>query len=246
MDDGRRHVKQPSMVDGGGHCLLCHAPLQYHTHPVGGKCTCCGDEGQWYVSCPDGHLVCESCHNMQSLEQIKTLMLQSRSIDPLAIADACMALDAVPMLGCQHAYIACGALMVSLINRDVFSLTDAAVHEVFQRTEKQAHGGFCGLTGVCGIAPALGACIAVLNGSKCGSNRAQRQTMELVARVVRAITDITGPSCCKAYVRVALAVAVQFLSDEFSLEFPQVQQHRCQDMARHPHGCRGADCPYGA
>jgi hypothetical protein len=85
--------------------------------------------------------------------------------------------------------------MAALKNEGSKGITNEEIKEVFQRTEKQAHGGYCGLSGVCGIAPAIGACFAVLMGSKCGKNEEQRITMEAVTRVTRAITDLTGPSC---------------------------------------------------
>ncbi len=59
------------------------------------------------------------------------------------------------MLGCQHAYIAGSAFMAAIKNENSRSIANKDIEEVFQRTQKQAHGGYCGLTGVCGIAPAM-------------------------------------------------------------------------------------------
>ncbi|PIP42737.1 MAG: hypothetical protein COX17_10990 [Deltaproteobacteria bacterium CG23_combo_of_CG06-09_8_20_14_all_60_8] len=150
------------------------------------------------------------------------------------------------MLGCQHAYIAGGALMAALKNAIAGRFSNEDIKEVLHRTGQQAHGGYCGLTGVCGIAPAIGAVFAVLTGSKCGTDEPQRRTMEAVCRVSRAITDLTGPSCCKAYVRAALAVAVEFLKENFAISLPTGEQAVCGDGPRHPHGCRQERCPFRA
>lgn len=155
-----------------------------------------------------------------------------------------MELSVLPMLGCQHAFIAGGALMAALKNSNIFNIADEDIQEVFHRTAKQAHGGYCGLTGTCGIAPALGACIAILTGSKCGLDKEQRLTMELVSRVVRAIADLTGPSCCKAYVQKSLKIGVEFLGEYFSVDMPCKGKAACKHMAKHPHGCRKTACPY--
>jgi len=225
--------------------MVCSSPLQYHTQPVEGSCHYCDSADKWYISCPNGHMVCDSCHNQQTMQQIEAIILETTSTDPFAIAEQCMDLPILPMLGCQHTYIAGGALMAALKNEGTFELADdAAVREVFYRTEKQAHGGYCGLTGTCGIAPSLGACIAILTGSKCGLDKEQRLTMELVSRVVRAITELTGPSCCKAYVRVSLAVAVDFVKQHFSIYLPGNNSPTCRHMENHPHGCRQEKCPY--
>ena len=224
--------------------MVCSAPLQYHTQAKDANCHYCGSKGQWYISCPNGHVVCDSCHNQETIQQIEAIIFQTTSTDPLEIAEQCMDFSILPMLGCQHAYIAGGALMAALKNDGTFKLTDDDIREVFHRTAMQAHGGYCGLTGTCGIAPALGACIAIITGSKCGLDQEQRLTMELVSRVITAITDLTGPSCCKAYIRISLKVAIDFLEQNFSLKFPGENIGICHHMAKHPHGCRQEKCPY--
>ncbi|NOX25589.1 MAG: hypothetical protein GXP59_05650 [Deltaproteobacteria bacterium] len=155
------------------------------------------------------------------------------------------------MLGCPHAYIAGGALMAALKNSGMTLDTSAGgsigseeIREVFKRTRKQAHGGYCGLTGVCGIAPALGACVSILTGSKCGTDKEQRLTMEAVSKVTGAITDLTGPSCCKAYARASLAVMVDFLKENLNIKLPRAADIICRFIDKHPHGCRRGACPY--
>jgi hypothetical protein len=224
--------------------MVCSAILQYHTKGVQASCHYCDTQGQWYISCPNGHVVCDSCHNQETMQQIESILFQTTSANPFEIAEQCMDLSNLPMLGCQHTSIAGGALMAALKNEQSFKLTDDNIREVFHRTKKQAHGGYCGLTGICGIAPALGAGIAILTGSKCGLDKEQRLTMELVSRVIRTITELTGPSCCKAYVRASLGVAVHFLQEKLSLTLPEKTSTPCQHMAKHPHGCRLEKCPY--
>ncbi|MFA5882076.1 MAG: DUF5714 domain-containing protein, partial [Eubacteriales bacterium] len=77
------------------------------------------------------------------------------------------------------------------------------------RTRKQAIGGYCGLTGVCGIAPAIGACFSVILGAACPKDQETAATMKVVGRIVNAIADQTGPCCCKNFVRTALNEALK-------------------------------------
>ena len=171
-------------------------------------------------------------------------MFKTESSDPFAIAELAMNFPGLPMLGCQHAYIAGGSLMAALKNKGGANITDDDIKEVFRRTQKQAHGGYCGLTGVCGIAPAIGACFAVLTGSKCGTDTEQRTTMEVVSKVTRAITELTGPSCCKAYVRAALKIAVKSIENNFKVALSSGSNTDCRFSSKHPHGCRTSNCPY--
>jgi hypothetical protein len=76
--------------------------------------------------------------------------LTTRSKNPFEIAELAMALPGVPMLGCQHAFIAGGALMAALVNEGIRDLGTPQIEEVLARTRKQAHGGYCGLSGSAG------------------------------------------------------------------------------------------------
>jgi hypothetical protein len=226
------------------HCMVCGETLAYLEKSVVVTCNYCGKSEHGHITCPNGHYICDHCHNQDAMRTIEDIMFTSESSNPFTIAELAMSIPGLPMLGCQHAYIAAGALMAALKNKGGAHITSDDIKEVFTRTEKQAHGGYCGLTGVCGIAPAIGACFALLTGSKCGTNAEQRTTMEVVTRVTRAITDLTGPSCCKAYVRASLEVAVEFLRENLDIRLPTEKKTNCSYSAKHPHGCRKSQCPY--
>lgn len=148
------------------------------------------------------------------------------------------------MLGCQHAYIATGALLSAVKNEGSRKISNEDIKEALQRIERQAVGD-CGLTGVCGIVPAIGSCFSILLGSKCGKDMEQRLTMEAVTRVSRVIADLTGPSCCKAYVRASLSVAVNLLKEQLGIVLPTRKSSIvCTYASKHPHGCREIKCPY--
>ncbi len=180
------------------------------------------------------------------MKVIEKIAFSTTSKAPFEISDLMISFPGLPMLGCQHAYIAGGAFMAAIKNEGSRGITDKDVEEVFQRTQKQAHGGYCGLTGVCGIAPALGACFAILTGSKCGTDEAQRITMEAVTRVSMAIAALTGPSCCKAYIWTSLKVAAEYLTESLGIILPADRNIPCTYSLKHPHGCRTTKCPYFA
>lgn len=155
-----------------------------------------------------------------------------------------MADSRVPMLGCENAWIAAGAFMAALKNEGALAVTDEQIAEALQRTKRQAVGGYCGLTGVCGVVPALGACFSVILGAACPKDVETAQTMRVTGRVVLAIADLAGPCCCKAFVRVALAESVASARELFGVSLPGAPPARCRYSARHPHGCREEKCPY--
>ena len=224
--------------------MVCGEALEYHDTARDVVCSYCGHSESGHITCPVGHFTCETCHNHDAMQVIEQVVLTSKESDPIQIAELAMSFPGLPMLGCQHAYIAGGALMAAIKNNGSKNISNEDIKEVFSRTRQQAHGGYCGLTGVCGITPALGACVSVLTGSRCGKDEEQRLTMELTSRVGRVITDLTGPSCCKAYVWAGLEEAVQFLQENLGIDLHASPAAACQYIDKHPHGCRQGKCSY--
>jgi hypothetical protein len=176
---------------------------------------------------------------------IEDITFTTRLKDPFEIAELMMSHPALPMLGCEHAFIAAGALLAALKNSPYAKVTNQDIHEAFDRTAKQAVGGYCGLTGVCGISPAVGACFSIFLGSRCGSDMEQKITIDAVIKVSQGIAELTGPSCCKAYVRSAIAAAAAIFAERFGIILPVAKAAAvCRDSNRHPHGCREEKCPY--
>jgi hypothetical protein len=227
------------------HCMVCGSRLEYLRHSVEQACTYCGKNERGAIKCPEGHFICEACHALDARKMIEEIALTTQLKDPAAIAELMMSHPLLPMLGCEHAFIAAGALLAALKNSPYAKVTDQDMREAFERTAKQAIGGYCGLTGVCGIAPAIGACFSVFLGTRCGSDTEQKITMDAVIRVSQGIADLTGPSCCKAYVRSALSAAVAIFAERFGIVLPVATVSAvCKDSDRHPHGCREEKCPY--
>ena len=229
------------------HCMVCGAALRYLRHAENLVCTYCGKNEQGHMQCPGGHFVCEACHRKDAMRMIEELAFTTDRQDPMEIAELMMGHPNLPMLGCEHAFVAAGALMAALRNSPYGrgKITNKDMREVFDRTAKQAVSGYCGLTGVCGIAPALGACFSVFLGSRCGADTEQKIVMDAVVGVSRAIADLTGPSCCKAYARSALMVSVTVFGERFGILLPVSETPLvCQHGAKHPHGCREEKCPY--
>lgn len=153
--------------------------------------------------------------------------------------------DKIPMLGCENAWIACGALMAALKNEGTIKLSNEHIIEALIRTKRQAIGGYCGLTGVCGIAPAIGSCFSVILGAACSKDQETATTMKVVGKIVNAIANQTGPCCCKNFVRTALSEVI-----ELAKEYLNVSLHspgeaiNCTHSTRHSNGCRESKCTY--
>lgn len=225
--------------------MVCGATLEYLANKVTLQCAYCEKEFRGFIKCPNEHYVCDDCHNAQALLLTKEVCSRIFTTNPLDIFEEIIKFPQVPMLGCHHALMTAAAFLAAIKNEGTFKITEKMTEEVYERTQRQAIGGYCGLTGLCGIAPALGACFAVLAGSKCGKDKEQKITMDAVSEIVSVIAELTGPSCCKAYARKSLDTARNFLEKNMSISLARTTDKIiCQHQKRHPHGCRAEKCPY--
>lgn len=225
--------------------MVCGAALEYLENEITIACTYCKKEYEGLIKCPNGHYVCDDCHNNQSILLTKEICSATSSTNPLDIFEKTINSPNIPMLGCHHAFMVAGAFITAIKNEGTLAISEKMIKEVYERTRRQAIGGYCGLTGLCGIAPALGACFAVILGSKCGMDKEQKITMDAVTEIVAVIAELTGPSCCKAYARRSLEVAQNFLAKNMQIKLSKsTDKIICRDSEKHPHGCRAEKCPY--
>ncbi len=237
---------------GGIHssnCLICGRGLEYLSSSMPLTCFYCGKEENGNIVCSSGesHYVCDDCHNLSSFNVIKDYLLTTDEVDPFKITFDILNNSSIPMLGCHHAYILTGSILTSLKNRGYLNITDADTEEAFLRLSKQAVGGYCGLSGVCGIVPAGGIIYSILTGSVCGKDREQKITMGITTSLSKAIYCLTGPSCCKAYLFKSMEILVYSLYVDFHfLLIDKDVKIKCKFKDMHPHGCSLEKCPYFA
>ncbi len=197
------------------------------------------------MNCPNGHAVCERCHNKPAIELTRKICKKQKSTNPIDIFNSILESENITMLGCHHAFIVAGAFMTAIKNTGKINITDNQIDEIFSRISNQAISGYCGLTGMCGIAPAIGACFSVMLGAKCGSDKEQKITMDVVAEICNEIANLTGPSCCKAYSWSAIKIASQAVDEEMDIHLEMTDTNvKCIYSEKHPHGCRRQKCKY--
>ncbi|MHB1697733.1 MAG: DUF5714 domain-containing protein [bacterium] len=230
-------------------CLICGHKLEYLSSSADLTCFYCGKKEKGNIACSSdkSHYVCDDCHNLSSFNFIKDYLLTADKTNPFEITSDILNNPAIPMLGCHHAYILTGSILTVLKNRGYICVTDTDMEEAFSRLSRQAVGGYCGLSGVCGITPAGGIVYSILTGSVCGKDKEQKATMGITAELSKAIYGLTGPSCCKAYLFKALEILTYSLYADFDFLLADSDiEIKCSFKDMHPHGCRFEKCPYFA
>jgi hypothetical protein len=99
-------MKGMSSLHNLENCMVCGSRLDYRKKSGEMTCAYCGRVEQGHITCPDGHFICEACHGRDAMQAIENLAFSAGSSDPLEIAEFMMSIPNLPMLGCQHAFIA--------------------------------------------------------------------------------------------------------------------------------------------
>lgn len=224
--------------------MVCGGKLTYQAIGQKFQCHHCGQEEVGNIYCAEGHYICDTCHGQATYDKIEKIALGVKLTNPFQIAERLMNLPQIPMLGCENAWIATAALMAALRNEGSLSISDDQIQEALQRTRRQAIGGYCGLTGACGIPLGIGASFSVLLGAACPKDQETALTMRILAQTILAVANETGPCCCKNFVRTALQVGCQALEDHLQVRLPKTEKITCTHAQRHPHGCRATKCQF--
>jgi len=224
-------------------CLICSQKLEYLKVSKRLKCINCNKEEYGNIVCVEGHYICDECHGKKYFEAVLELIIKSKGTNPFYITRDIIDLAKLPMLGCEHTWVVSGALMISIKNAG-FDIDDKDVLEAINRTRKQSIGGYCGLSGICGISVSIGTVFSVLLGAGCPKDTETRTTMKVVAKVVDAIADQTGPCCCKNFSYTALEIACEELKEKLNIVLDSNNDIICDNSNEHPHGCIKERCNY--
>lgn len=224
--------------------MVCGEKLVYLEIGTEFQCLKCNGLELGYVYCPNHHYVCDECHGKEQFDEILRLALTVKGKNPIVNAEYMMKRVSIPMLGCEHGWIAAASLMAAIRNTGQITISDEQIKEALYRTKRQAIGAYCGLTGICGIAPAIGASFSVILGAACPKDRETAVTMHVVARVIEAVANEAGPCCCKNFLRTSLSLACELVAKHLEIKLSNDRKIICGDSHRHPHGCRASKCNY--
>ena len=87
-----------------------------------------------------------------------------------------------------------------------------------ERTIKMP-GAMCGYWGVCGSVTSLGAVLSIIHDvTPISSSSYYKDNMEYTSSVLKRMSEIGGPRCCKRNAFLSLSVAVKFVSDKYGVK----------------------------
>jgi hypothetical protein len=221
-------------------CGVCGQPLVYATETVTRSCDFCDTVHDTMIYCPDGHYICDKCHQLGAIDILRDVLDSTTSTDPMAILETVMSHPSVPMHGPEH-HAMVPAIIVTAVKNTGYPVPGGAVEKAIDRGSK-VPGGWCGFFGVCGAALGVGIAVSVLTGATPLTGKTRALANEATAFALRSMID-GGPRCCKRASRCALVAAVDFLKDRMDITLNINEDVKCRYIGRNRE-CILDNCTY--
>ena len=104
-------------------------------------------------------------------------------------------------------------------------------------------GAMCGYWGVCGSVTSLGAALSIINDvSPLTNSDFYSHNMEFASRVIKKMSEIGGPRCCKRNAFLSLKEAVKFINEKYEVVLEDEKVH-CK-YSKINKQCIGNKCPF--
>ena len=221
-------------------CGVCGIPLIYQTEPISMACAFCKQEHNTNIYCPNGHYVCDSCHERESLEILKQVVSSSTSADPNEILEIIMSHPSVPMHGPEH-HAMVPVIIVAAVKNAGYPVPDGAIEKAIDRGSK-VPGGWCGFYGACGAAIGVGTAVSILGEATPLTGKSRSAAIKAISYALDKMVD-GYPRCCKRASRKALEAAGEYLHDRMGITLSKSNTIACSYSHRNLE-CPKENCSY--
>ena len=157
---------------------------------------------------------------------IKKEVLKSTSRSPIKIVESVMNEDFVNIHGPEHHYLDGASFLVAFKNAGGQIDVENALDMLAERTMKMP-GAMCGYWGICGSTTSVGAVLSIINGTTpLSSNSFYKDNMEYTSSVIKKMSEIGGPRCCKRNAFLSLSSGVKFVKEKYGIEM-ELDEIKC-------------------
>lgn len=151
---------------------------------------------------------------------LKAECLASSEKDPLVLAHQLMREPYIPIHGPQHHMLDGAAFLTAYANNGGTIDLSAALDQLAVRAQSMP-GAMCGYWGVCGSVASLGAAFSILHGvGPISNDQYYKDDMEFTSRVIKRMSEIGGPRCCKRNANLSISEAVRFAQEKYGIRIP--------------------------
>ena len=227
---------EPKKTEG---CVFCGEDLVYQNeNPSNASCNVCNKEFKTYVTCKNGHYICDSCHSKGILEKVQILILGSKEKNPIKLAEKVFELPGLNMNGPEYHSIV-PAILVKTHQNNSGKIDDSKVNEAIKRG-KEVKGGNCGFYGNCGAGVGAGIAVSIIESATPMSSVERGKANIATGNALLEIGKHGGPRCCKREVITSIET---FMRVTEYFKSTEATEYKCKQYRKNK-DCIGKSCPY--
>jgi hypothetical protein len=178
----------------------------------------------------------------EKFKLIKEDVLKETSKNPIEIVKSIMHKDYINMHGPEHHFLDGAAFLVAYKNAggdiDLVKCFDALMDRALKMP-----GAMCGYWGMCGSVSSIGASLAIIHATgPLTDNNYYKDNMEYTSSVIKRMSEIGGPRCCKRNAFLSIGYAVKFVKEKYGVEM-ELNDITCE-FSKFNKQCIGKRCPF--
>ena len=173
---------------------------------------------------------------------IKNEIVKLKNKNPIEIVKNIMNKNYINIHGPEHHYLDGASFLVAYYNTVGNIDLNKALDILAERTIKMP-GAMCGYWGICGSTSSVGAALSIIHEvSPLSSSIFYNDNMEYTSSVIKEMSKIGGPRCCKRNAFLSLRMAVEFIKEKYNINM-ELEDVTCEFASKNQQ-CIGIKCPF--
>lgn len=178
----------------------------------------------------------------QKYKLIEEAIKKETSMNPIEIAKKIMHKDFVNIHGPEHHFLDGASFLMAYKNAGGNIDLDESLIELSKRTMNMP-GAMCGFWGICGSTASVGAALAIIHKTgPLSDNEFYSDNMEYTSSVIKRMSKIGGPRCCKRNAFLSLMAAVEFVNKKYGVNM-EIDDIKCE-FSDFNQQCIKERCPF--
>lgn len=173
---------------------------------------------------------------------IKEKVLLATSSDPIKIAISIMKEDFISIHGPEHHFLDGASFLAAYKNAGGDINLGKCLETLSQRSIKMP-GAMCGYWGVCGSSTSVGSALSIIfQTGPLSDTTYYKDNMELTSSILKRMSLIGGPRCCKRNAFISLSEASKFVNKKYGIKM-ETEDVIC-DFSPLNKQCIQSRCPF--
>ncbi len=222
-------------------CPICHAYLIELEAEELATCSFCSAVEETEYLCPNGHFQCEDCRMSNQTQILERVCLNTKSTDPIAIANLVMKHPSFNQYGVEHHELVAAVCLTAIRNLGAQNISGNKLKAAIKRGSKIPYGA-CGTMGTCGACVSAGVAMGVLTQSNYLKDKERNLTITTTANALLKLTELGGPRCCKFSTYASIISVWEIATNELVMNLPALNV-KCAFQGKLKE-CHLNKCPY--